>query len=211
MGPVFCNTSISIDQPSGPARIYNEIFSFTFGWYLHLIFWSLVWYPLFLSLWLGSEVSRQVGLVFPILMTAYCLNAIANISASQLGPLNQVGTQALFQVATGVLTALAIYVGWRNFGLVGVAYGYLVGRLGDIAQDIYVIRLIGGGGWLARSTWRTVAFQAVLAVAFYAAYRATGGGLILSIVLATVHGFGVSAYLIYETLSSRNAPLRPSA
>jgi O-antigen/teichoic acid export membrane protein len=210
MGPVFCNTSISLAEPRGAARIYNETFSFTFGWYLHLALWGLVWHSLFLSLWLGPEVGRQVGVVFPILMVGYCLNAIANISASQLGPLNRVGTQAVFQIMTGVLTAIGVYVGWKMFGLVGVAYGYLLGRIGDIAQDIYVLTLIGGGGWLAKSTWKMVASQAALAFAFYLAYRVTPAGLTVPIILAIVHGLGMAVFLIIENIRSPIVQLQPN-
>ena len=196
MGPVFCNTSIALDKPSGPAAIYNEAFSLVFGWFLLVALWSAVWYPVALTVWLGPDMARGIGAVFPLLMAGFCLNAVANISASQLGPLNRVGTQAIFQVATGLFTVLCIYLGWKSFGLVGVAIGYLVGRAGDLVQDLYVIRLIGGGGWLARSTWRMVLIQVSVAVVFYAIYRTTDTQLWISAGVAAAHAALIAVYLL---------------
>jgi len=196
VGPVFCNTSISLDRKSAVAGIYDECFSFVFGWYLHVALWAAVWYSLILRLWLGTEVGAAVGTVFPILLVGACLNAIASISASQMGPLDRMGILTAFQIATGLLTACAIYIGWNMAGMLGVACGYLFGRLGDVAQDLYVIRLIGGGGWRALTTWQMVAGQGGVALLFLAIYRAMPHGTWIPATLAVLHGSLVAGYLI---------------
>ncbi len=195
MGPVFCNTSISLGRGSAVATVYNECFSFVFGWYLHVALWTAVWYPVLLRLWLGEEVGTAVGTVFPILIVGACLNAVASISASQMGPLDRMGTLSAFQIATGLLTAGGIYVGWNVAGMVGVAWGYLFGRLGDIAQDMYVIRLIGGGGWRALATWKMVACQGAVALLFLAIWRAVPRSTGVPAGLAVLHGTLVAGYL----------------
>lgn len=200
MGPVFTNTNIGLNEPGRPARIYNETFSFIFGWIVLLVSWSIVWHQLFLRLWLGPELGNAVGVVFPVLLTAFCLNAIANISASQFGPLNRVGTLALFQTSTGLFTVAAVCAGWKLFGLPGVAYGYLVARIGDVLQDLYVLRTIGAGGWLATSTWITVILQGCVALVFYSLNKAIAGNMWTSASLAVAHGISIAGYLIYRQL-----------
>jgi O-antigen/teichoic acid export membrane protein len=196
MGPVFCNTNISLARDSSVARIYNDSFSLVFGWYLHVAMWTVVWYPLLLRVWLGSEVGAAVGTVFPILLIGSCLNAIASISASQMGPLNRMGTLTVFQTGTGLLTAGGIYVGWKMAGMVGVAWGYLFGRLGDVVQDLYVIRFIGAGGWRSLTTWRMVAGQGGVALFFFAIYRAIPQeSEVVPLALAAVHGLLVAGHL----------------
>jgi O-antigen/teichoic acid export membrane protein len=203
MGPVFCNTNISLARNSAVAQarnsavaqIYNECFSLVFGWYLHVALWTAVWYPLLLRVWLGSEVGAAVGTVFPILLIGFCLNAIASISASQMGPLNRMGVLTAFQIGTGLLTAAGIYVGWNMAGMVGVAWGYLFGRLGDVAQDLYVIRFIGAGGWRSLTTWGMVAAQGGVALLFFAIYRAIPHGTVVPLALAVLHGSLVAGHL----------------
>jgi O-antigen/teichoic acid export membrane protein len=195
MGPVFCNTNISLTRNSAVAQIYDQCFSLVFGWYLHVALWTAVWYPLLLRMWLGPEVGAAVGTVFPILLIGSCLNAIASISASQMGPLNRMGVLTVFQIATGLLTAGGIYVGWNVAGMVGVAWGYLFGRLGDVAQDLYVIRFIGAGGWRSLATWRMIAAQGGVALLFFAIYRAIPHETVVPLALAVLHGSLVAGHL----------------
>jgi hypothetical protein len=86
MGPVFNNTSRSVGGGrETSAAIYNEMFHFTFGWYLLAAIWTTVWHPVLLRLWLGQELGAQVAPVFTPLVVAFCITAMANISGAQLG------------------------------------------------------------------------------------------------------------------------------
>ena len=48
-------------------------------------------------------------------------------------------------------------------------WGVLASRIVVVAQDLYVIRLVGGGGWLAVRTWQHLLAQCVVGAVFFAA------------------------------------------
>ncbi len=173
MGPVFHNTSRTAgdaDRRSSAAAIYDEMFQFTFGWYLLATLWMTAWHPVLLRVWLGPELGALVSPLIAPIIAAYCITAVASVSGAQLGPLNRMGASLLFTTAAGLLTVVGVYLGWRFGGVVGVAYGFLASRVVFLAQDIFVIRLVGAGGWFSRRTWNTVAGQALLAAALLPGY-----------------------------------------
>jgi O-antigen/teichoic acid export membrane protein len=168
MGPVFHNTSRAVGRKSreSAASVYNEIFNFTFPWYLLASIWAWIWHPVFLRLWLGERLGAIIGPIFVPIVLACCLTAISNIGAAQLGPLNRVGTGLIFNILTVVLLIVGVYEGWRWNGVVGVAWAFLFSRVVLIIQDLFVIRLVGAGGWLAASTWKHLALQMAAACPF---------------------------------------------
>lgn len=124
MGPVFHNTTRALGggHEKKPAAIYNETFDFVFSWYLLAAIGAAIWHPVLLRIWLGADRGMQVSPFFTPVVVAFCLTAISNISAAQLGALNRVGTSLGFSVAAGLLTAAGVYIGWRMAGVTGVAY-----------------------------------------------------------------------------------------
>ena len=72
----------------------------------------------------------------------------------------------------GYTIGLAILLGWQWGGLAGVAWGVLASRVVVVAQDLYVVRLIGGGGWLSLRTWQHLLIQCGVGAALYFAASA---------------------------------------
>ena len=174
MGPVAFNTTRSVGKGSheDTAAIYNETFKFTFGWYALISIWTVCWHPVFLRLWLWKDdFFIPVTPVFTPLVIAFCLSALANISTAQLGALNRMGVELGFTIVRCLFLGICVWLGWVWGGLVGVAWGVLCSRIAVVAQDLYVIRLIGGGGWLAGSTWEHLLIQCGVGLAFYFAAR----------------------------------------
>jgi hypothetical protein len=76
--------------------------------------------------------------------------------------LNRLGWSLAFTVAAGALAVAGVFLGWRQAGLVGAAYGFLISRVAFVAQDLYVIRLVKGAGWLSWQPWREIAGQGLV-------------------------------------------------
>ena len=197
MGPVFHNTNRSVSGGrEASAAIYNEMFHFTFGWYLLAAIWTAVWHPVLLRFWLGQELGTQVAPLFTPVIVALSLNAIAGISGAQLYSLNRLVTALIFMIVAGLLAAGGVYVGWQVAGTVGVAYGFLFSRIVLVAQDLYAIRLMKAGGWLSFRTWLSIAGQCLVAGAFALAYLAFPRESLWLLVPAACHGGLMAAWLL---------------
>jgi len=198
VGPVFHNTSRAIGsgRETSAAAIYNEMFNFTFGWYLLAAIGAAVWHSVLLNLWLGDDLGGKVAPLFTPIVVAFCLTGIASVSSSQLGPLNRMGTSLAFTVATGLLTAAGVYIGWRAGGVVGVAYGFLASRIMCIAQDLYVIRMIGARGWLEARTWLSIVVQGLVGAGFALVYLVFPENSLWLVLPAVLHGALVAAWLL---------------
>ena len=215
MGPVFHQTSRAMGKSGekSAAGIYNETFNFVFGWYALISIWTVLWHPVLLRLWLGKALGEQVAPAFVPLTIAFCLSALASISSAQLGALNRMGVYLGFTIVNGLGLGICVLSGWHWGGLAGVAWGVLASRVVLIAQDLYVIRLIGGGGWLSRRTWEHLLIQCGVGLAFYFVARAllphaaqpepaseTFWKTLLAtrweLLLAVVHGGLVAAWLL---------------
>jgi O-antigen/teichoic acid export membrane protein len=199
VGPVFSNTSRVVDHASKPAEIFNESFRLVFEACAHAVLWTVVWQGTLLKLWLGDELGAAVLPFFFPLIAACSLNAIGIVSAAQLGPLNRAGVQLAFQIVTVAFNVAGVYYGWKWGGAVGAAYGYLFSRVAVVLQDLYVIRLIRGGGWLAASTWRLFGVLGLIALSFYGASLLTPQGSAGAAVLALIHGAVLPVHLIYKS------------
>jgi O-antigen/teichoic acid export membrane protein len=210
MGPVFHQTSRALGKGSAerPAAIYNETFDFTFGFYALGAVWTVCWHPIFLRLWLGAGLAEQVAPAFPQLVVAYCLSGISSIAVGQIIPLNRAGVQIGFVIANSTCLALLAVAGWYWGGLSGVAWGVLASRFVLVAQDLYVIRLVGAGGWLAWKTWRHLLMQCVLGGVLFAASSAWPRTSYWQILPMTLHGMLVVPWLFRHQLSKliRGAP-----
>ena len=199
MGPVFFSTSRTVGGGrEASAAIYNEMFRFTFGWYLLAAIWTAMWHPVLLRLWLGEELGAQFEPLFPPLIIAFCITSLANISGAQLGPLDRMGMALGFTIAAGLLTATGVYIGWRIGGVVGVAYGFLCSRVAFLVQDLYVIRLVKAGGWLSARTWLNVAAQGLVGVAFAPAYLFFPRHSFWLLAPAILHGALVATWLLRD-------------
>ncbi len=200
MGPVFHNTSRTVgdSSPVTPAQIYNETFRFMFGWYLLAMVWVTVWAGPALRLWLGPQLGADVQPIFAPIIIAFCLSAISNISGAQLGPLNRVGAGIFFHIAAGLLLAAGVWIGWNLGGIQGVAYGFLASRAALVAQDIFIIRLIRGGGWLAASTWRAILIQILVALVIFLPAHLLQAGFGAQLGCAALHGAGVALFFLYR-------------
>ena len=142
----------------------------------------------------------QVAPAFAPLVVAFCLSGIGAISAAQLAPLNRVGVQLAFGIANTLGLGLFVVAGWFWGGFGGVAWGVLASRIGVVAQDLYVIRLVGGGGWLAWRTWRHLLKQCIVGAVFFAASRFLPRDSYWEIVPAVLHGSAVAGWLLRRQL-----------
>ena len=200
MGPVFSNTNRAVGRGSHEslASVYNEVFDFTFPWYVLISIWTWLWHPILLKVWLGETLGSNVAPIFAPIITACCLTAISNISAAQLGSLNRVGANLMFNILMGVLLVAGVYWGWNWYGVVGVAWGFLFSRLVLIVQDLYVIRLVNAGGWLAASTWKHLALQGGIGLAFAGTILFWSRQSMWQLVPAFLHCGLISALLLHQ-------------
>ena len=198
MGPVFSNTSRAVGGGSrgSVASVYNEMFDFTFPWYLLLSIWVAIWHPILLRLWLGKELGSTVAPLFVPIIAGCCLTAISNISTAQLGPLNRLGSGLIFQILTSVLLVATVYLGWAWNGVVGVAWAFLFSRVVLIAQDLFVIRLVNAGGWLAPKTWKHLGLQLLIGLAFSSTGLFLPRPALWQLIPAALHGTVVSTWLL---------------
>jgi O-antigen/teichoic acid export membrane protein len=203
MVPVFHQTSRAVGKGSREqvAAVFNETFDFTFGFYALGALWTIFWHPVFLRLWLGSQLAAAVAPAFTPLVIAFCLSGIGLISTAQLVPLNRVGLELVFGIIRTICLGLFVFAGWFWGGLAGAAWGFLASRIAVIAQDLYVIRLIGGGGWLAWRTWRHLLRQSALGLTLFAVSRFLSPASYWQIVPAVLHGGLATAWLLRRQIS----------
>lgn len=209
MGPVFFNSARADgDQNVSASKIYNDTFNFVFEWYLLAAFWIGLWHPVLLRLWLthsmgakmGQETAALVGPLLVPLVIACCLGAVGNISGAQLPSINRLGTFIGFNIFGGLLTVTGIWVGWHLFGVIGAAYGLLFSRVSNVAQDLFAIRLLKAGGWLAVETWMKIAGQGLVAAAFACSYIFLQKNSYWVLIPATLHAGLVAAWLLRRSL-----------
>jgi O-antigen/teichoic acid export membrane protein len=211
MGPVFSNTNRAVGSGSREslAAVYNEIFEFTFPWYALVSIWIAVWHPVLLRFWLGDKLGATVAPLFVPIIVGCCLTGISNISAAQLGSLNRVGTGLIFNVLTGTLLVAGVFWGWHWNGLVGVAWALLFSRISLFIQDLYVIRLVHAGGWLAARTWAHLAFQVVLGGLFFSTVFLWPRTSLWQVIPSILHGGFVTAWLLRQPAGKFLQSMRP--
>ena len=209
MGPVFFSTSrVFGSGREAASKIYNETFSFVFEWYLFAAIWTGLWHPVLLRLWLthtmglkaGLEMAPHVGPLLVPLVIAFGINAIANISGAQLGPLNRLGTQIGFSTAAGLLALAGVWLGWKTAGVIGAAYGFLFSRIAYLAQDLYTIHLIKAGGWLDFHTWLKMGAQGLVGAVFALSYLWLRSDSYWLLIPAALHGGLVATWLLRHSL-----------
>ena len=202
MGPVFHQTSRAVGKGDREqtAAIFNESFDWTFGFYALGAIWTAFWHPVFLRLWLGNELAQAVAPAFTPLVIAFCISGVGLISSAQLVPLNRVGVELVFVIIRTICLGLFAALGWYWGGLAGVAWGVLASRIAVIAQDLYAIRLIDGGGWLAWQTWRNLLIQCAVGGAFFGISRLLPTDSYWLLVPAALHGALMGAWLLRHQL-----------
>ena len=209
MGPVLYNSSRVAEQSrAAGAKIYNDTFAFMFEWYLLAVLWLGWWHPVLLRLWLthtlgavkGLATAGYVGPLLVPLLAACILTSMANISNSQLASFNRLGATVWFTIAGGLLTIAGVWLGWHTAGVVGAAYGYLFSRLAYVAQDLYLSRLLGAGGWRDRRTWGQIGGQGLVAAVFALAYEWVPPYSYWLLIPAALHGGLVAAWLLRQPL-----------
>jgi O-antigen/teichoic acid export membrane protein len=200
MGPVFSNTNRAVGRGirESVAAIYNEIFDFTFPWYALISIWIWLWHPILLRLWLGQSLAVAVApFVVPIIVGC-CLTAISNVSTAQLGSLNRVGTSLIFNIVTGALLIAGVLAGWRWNGVVGVAWAFLFSRVVLIIQDLFVIRSVGAGGWLAPRTWKHLGVQVAIGLALFSTVFIWPRTALWQLIPAILHAAVVAGWLLRQ-------------
>jgi O-antigen/teichoic acid export membrane protein len=205
MGPVFSNTNRAVGsgERTSLAAVYDEVFDFTFPWYALVSIWIWIWHPVLLRLWLGSGLGQGVAPLFGPIVMACCLTAITNISTAQLGSLNRVGTALLFSIATCLVIVPAIYLAWSWYGLIGVAWAFLLSRLIPLAQDLFVIHIVKAGGWLAARTWKHLALQVAIGLAFSSTALFWPRTSFWQLIPAAIHAVIVIGWLLWNPVRSR--------
>ena len=213
MGPVFSNTNRALGSGSHEAiaQVYDEIFDFTFPWYALISVWIFVWHPVLLRLWLGPNLGATVSPIFVPIIIGCCLTAISNTSSAQLGSLNRVGTGLIFNVVTGALLVVGVYLGWRWRGVIGVAWAFLFSRSFLIIQDLFVIYLVKAGGWLAIRTWKHLGLQLAIGLGFLSTALVWPPTSLWQLLPALLHGAIVSAWLLRKPAAKFFVRLRSGA
>jgi O-antigen/teichoic acid export membrane protein len=202
MGPVFHNTSRAVGSGSREsfAGVYNEAFDFTFPWFALLSIWAWLWHPVLLRLWLGERLGTSVAQIFVPIIVGCCLTAISNISTAQLGSLDRVGTGLIVQILTGLTLAAGVLVGWHVSGVIGVAWAFLISRLVLVVQDLFVILLIRGGGWLSARTWKHLALQIAIGCAFGSTVFLWPRFSFWQLLPASIHALIIGLWLLQQPL-----------
>ncbi|HEV2330954.1 MAG TPA: oligosaccharide flippase family protein [Verrucomicrobiae bacterium] len=198
MGPVASQTSraVGMGDRQKTVAIFNESFDWMFGFYALGAVWTVFWHRIFLRLWLDGDYAQSVTPAFTPLVIAFCITGIGMVSAAQLVPLNRAGVELVFAIIRTICMGLLAALGWYWGGLAGVAWGVLASRVVTIAQDLYAIRLIGGGGWLAWHTWRNLLVQFAVGGAFFATSRFLPAESLWLIAPAALHGALIGAWLL---------------
>jgi len=205
MSPVFFNSArAGGDRNASAAKIYNDTFQFVIDWYLLAALWVSLWHPVLLRVWLAHSMGAQLGqqtaaLVAPLLVPlviASCISAISSISSAQLPSINRLGTVVIFCIIGGLLTVDCVLIGWNHHGIVGAAYGFLIARVANIAQDLFTIRLVKAGGWLDLHTWKKFAAQGVVAALFGSAYFFAQKDSYWLLFPALLHGSSVALWIL---------------
>jgi O-antigen/teichoic acid export membrane protein len=204
LGPVFSNTNRAVGSGNrnSIAAVYDEMFDFTFPWYALVSIWIAVWHPVLLRLWLGKELGAATAPILVPIIIACCLTAISNVSTAQLGSLNRIGTGLVFNILTCILLVVGVYYGWRWYGVIGVAWAFLISRAVPFAQDLFVIRLVGAGGWLAGRTWKHLALQLVIGYVFFSTAWLWPRISLWQLIPALLHGGLVAAWLLRHPMSN---------
>ena len=209
MGPVMYGSArVLDDSQAAAARIYNESFAFVFEWYVLAAIWVGLWHSVLLRIWLqhtmgtqlGMEMAALVGPLLVPLVIACSLSAVSNISSAQLGSLNRLGVLISFVSTAGLLAIAGVWAGWHWFGATGAAYGYLLSRLVLVVQDLFVIRLLGAGGWLMAATWRQLGMQLLVGGAFSAVFLALPADSAWLLVPAALHGGLMATWFLRQPL-----------
>jgi O-antigen/teichoic acid export membrane protein len=115
-----------------------------FPWYGLVVIWVGIWHEPLVRFWL-QENATAVETAFPWIVAGCCLAALSNISGSQLGPLNRVGTGLFFSVLSSGSSLLFVFLGWHFAGITGAAAGFCLARLPLVFQDAAVRRIAGIG------------------------------------------------------------------
>jgi O-antigen/teichoic acid export membrane protein len=170
MGPIFNNTTRGVggDASRHPAQVYRESFNFMFPWYSLAIIGVFFWSGPITDLWLGEKYGSLVGHTFPWVVTALCVNAMANISTAQLGSLNRVEVSLVTQIVVSISSAIGVWIGWKINGLSGASIGFTFARVFWVLQDCYVRKIIGVSFTEYRSALFVVIRQAGLNGTIYA-------------------------------------------
>ncbi|HEV2045220.1 MAG TPA: oligosaccharide flippase family protein [Chthoniobacterales bacterium] len=204
MGPVFSNTSRAVGSGNreSMASVYNEVFDFTFPFYALISIWTWLWHPVLLRFWLGDKLGATIAPLFVPIVIGCCLTAISNISTAQLGPLNRLGTGLIFNILTCSLLIGGVYWGWQWNGATGVAWAFLISRVVLIAQDLFVIRLVRSGGWLATTTWRHLGLQFAIGLAFLSTVLFWPRKSLWQLIPACLHAGVVATWILYHPLKA---------
>jgi O-antigen/teichoic acid export membrane protein len=165
MGPVFHNTTRGVggDTTRKPSEVYQQSFDLMFAWYSLAIVGVFFWSSPVTEFWLGSKYGSAVGDAFPWIVSALCLNAIANISGAQMGGLDRVGTGLILQTIISIGSVVGVVAGFHFFDLRGAAIGFFLPRILWIVQDLLVRRWIGIDQSLRSILW--IPFRQILLVA----------------------------------------------
>jgi O-antigen/teichoic acid export membrane protein len=214
MGPIFNQTNRKVSTGlAGVSAIYNEAFNFLLPVYASICALVAVWHSVLLRLWLGPELASQISPLFTPLLVGFSLTALAGISGAQLGSLNRLGLSLIFNLAAVACLAISVFVGWQLGGIVGVAWGFLVSRAALIAQDLFVIRTTGAGGWLADTTWKHLLFQALMAGLFSVVFLwlppSHFGLLVPAILHALILGFWILRNPLRQAVVRMHVALTP--
>jgi O-antigen/teichoic acid export membrane protein len=213
MGPVFSNTNRAVGRGSREslASVYNEVFDFTFPWYVLISVWTWLWHPILLKVWLGETLGSTVAPIFAPIITACCLTAISNISVAQLGSLNRVGANLMFSILMGVLLVAGVYWGWNWYGVVGVAWAFLFSRAVLIAQDLFVVRLVNAGGWLSARTWKHLGLQIGVGCVFFSTAWLWPRSSLWQLIPACLHAGVVATWIVRHPLRNIFRNMRAEA
>jgi O-antigen/teichoic acid export membrane protein len=200
MAPIFSNTSraVGANCKATVSSAYEESFQFVIAWFCLAFCLTAIWGEAFVRIWLGHDAGAAIAPLLVPVIGASCFAAIANVSSSQLAATGRQGIATAFTVAAGAGSAIGVVAGWKLGGLPGSAWGYFLGRIVMLGQDVYLGRVFGAKAWLAKGTWLQFSAQLALSAFFYllalSVGSETGVRLCLGMLHAAVAALFIAAY-----------------
>lgn len=200
MSPIFHNTTRELASKglTGAASVYEKSIHLFFPIFLHCTGFLFVWNKFILELWLGKS-HHEISMVFFPLVFANIIGAFSLISSAQLPAIDRVNTMTLFSVISSLACALGVFVGWKTGGFFGLAWGYMLSRIVNLGQDLWLSRHLNAKGiWTAFGISQVAIHGAIALVVYIISFVILKGQPVLLLFLALFHAAWYPAFFFLQ-------------